>query len=59
MNTYIGTKIIRARPMTRAEYNTYRGWELPANENGADEGMLVEYFDGGQANDSRHEGYIS
>jgi hypothetical protein len=45
--------------MTRAEYNVYRGWELPANENGGDEGMLVEYVDGGQANDSRHDGYIS
>lgn len=59
MNRYIGTKLILAQPMTRAEYNAYRGWELPANENGADAGMLVEYVDGGQANDSRHAGYIS
>lgn len=59
MNQYIGTKIILAQPMTRAEYNAYRGWELPANENGADDGMLVEYVDGGKANDSRHAGYIS
>lgn len=56
---YIGTKLIEAKPMTRAEYNAYRGWELPANENGADEGFLVEYLDGGKANDFRHEGYIS
>ena len=59
MITYIGTKLIHAQPMTRAEYNTYRGWELPANENGADEGFLVEYRDGGAGNDSRHLGYIS
>jgi hypothetical protein len=59
MKTYIGTKIIQATPMTRAEYNAYRGWTLPANENGADEGFLVEYLDGGQANDMRHVGYIS
>jgi hypothetical protein len=59
MKTYIGTKIIDARPMNRSEYNEYRGWELPANENGADEGYLVEYYDGGKANDSRHAGYIS
>lgn len=59
MNTFIGTKVIMAKPMTRAAYNAYRGWELPANENGADEGYLVEYVDGGQANDSRHAGYIS
>jgi len=59
MKRYIGTKIILARPMSRAEYNTYRGWALPENENGADEGYLVEYQDGGKANDSRHVGYIS
>ncbi len=59
MKTYIGTKIIDAKPMNRAEYNEYRGWELPANENGADEGYLVEYHDGGKGNDSRHAGYIS
>ena len=57
--TYIGTKIIRALPMTRQEYNDYRGWQLPADENGDDEGYLVEYVDGGKANDSRHAGYIS
>jgi hypothetical protein len=32
---------------------------LPDNENGADEGYLVEYEDGGVPNDTRHEGYIS
>ncbi len=55
----IGTKLIESTPMTRAEYNTYRGWQLPANENGADSGFLVEYLDGGVANDPRHKGYIS
>lgn len=59
MQTYIGTKIIRALPMTRQGYNDYRGWQLPADENGDDEGYLVEYVDGGKANDSRHAGYIS
>lgn len=59
MKTYIGTKVIHALPMTRQAYNDYRGWELPANEDGADEGYLVEYVDGGRANDSRHFGYIS
>ena len=46
MDTYIGVKVIFARPMTRLEYNQYRGWELPSNENGEDDGMLVEYIDG-------------
>jgi len=59
MKTYIGTKMIKAQPMNRAEYNKYRGWELPRNEDGADEGFLVEYLDGGKANDFRHQGYIS
>lgn len=59
MKTYIGTKVIHALPMTRKAYNDYRGCELPANEDGADEGYLVEYVDGGRANDSRHFGYIS
>ena len=59
MNTFIGTKVILAKPMTRQEYNDYRGWTLPADEDGHDAGMLVEYVDGGKANDPRHEGYIS
>ena len=59
MKTYIGAKIIQAKPMNRADYNVYRGWELPSNENGADDGYLVECMDGGKANDSRHVGYIS
>ena len=59
MTTYIGTKQIKAQQMTRAEYNAYRGWQLPENENGEDAGYLVEYLDGGKANDSRHAGYIS
>ena len=59
MKTFIGTKIIGANPMSRAAYNEYRNWVLPANEDGADEGYLVEYLDGGKANDSRHAGYIS
>lgn len=57
--TYIGTKQIAAQQMTRGEYNAYRGWQLPENENGEEAGYLVEYLDGGKANDSRHAGYIS
>ena len=59
MGIYIGTKMIKAIAMTRAAYNAYRGWELPADENGADEGFLVEYLDGGKANHPNHVGYIS
>lgn len=43
---YIGVKVINARPMTRGDYNNYRGWEIPKDENPADEGYLVIYPDG-------------
>lgn len=59
MKPYIGLKSILAKPMTRAVYNQYRGWELPADENGDDEGFLVEYTDGGDGNHPDHTGYIS
>ena len=59
MKRHIGTKLINAKPMTRAEYNMFRGWELPADENGSDDGFLVEYVDGGKANTSDYAGYIS
>lgn len=46
MKQYIGTKTIKAKPMTRGDYNTFRGWTIPLDENPADEGYLVEYSDG-------------
>lgn len=59
MKTYIGTKLVMAKPMTRGDYNAMRGWELPADECGSDDGYLVEYTDGGKANHPAHKGYIS
>ncbi len=59
MRTYIGTKLVKMQPMTRLQYNEYRGWALPTDENGADEGYLVEYLDGGKPNHKDHAGYIS
>ncbi len=46
MEMYIGTKIINAEPMTRGNYNKYRGWTIPADENPDDEGYIVKYSDG-------------
>ena len=46
MKKYIGVKMIHARPMTRGEYNEYRGWTIPVDENPKDEGYLVCYPDG-------------
>lgn len=59
MKTYIGTKIINAKPMTRGDYNAFRGWTVPADENPADEGYLVEYTDGGKGNTDLYAGYVS
>lgn len=56
---YIGVKLINAKPMTRLEYNQFRGWILPEDENGDDEGFLVEYIDGGKANTAEYAGYVS
>ena len=59
MKSYTGTKTINAKPMNRVDYNVLRGWTLPDNENGSDEGFLVEYTDGGKSNHPEFAGYIS
>lgn len=46
MQKYIGVERAEARPMTRGDYNVYRGWQIPADEDPADEGYLVKYRDG-------------
>ena len=58
MKPYIGVKQIRAKAMTREEYNELRGWTVPADENPDDAGYLVEYVDGGQSNHTDFAGYI-
>ena len=57
--TYIGSKVIHAAPINRADYNTLRGWELPADENGEDEGYLVQYADQNDVNVEGFTGYVS
>lgn len=59
MKQFIGTKQVRGMPMTRADYNTLRGWTVPADENPSDEGYIVEYLDGGTPNHPDYAGYIS
>lgn len=56
---FIGTKLVLATAMTRLQYNIYRHWTLPEDENGDDKGQLVEYVDGGDSNHAEHKGYIS
>lgn len=59
MKQYIGVKLINAKPMTRGEYNDFRGWTVPADENPADDGYLIEYLDGVKGNTDRYQGYVS
>jgi len=59
MKDYCGTKALSAMPMSLGEYNLYRGWNLPKDEDPERAGYLVEYRDGGGANHPNHDGYIS
>jgi len=59
MEKFIGIKTVYAKPMSKLDYNIYRGWDIPKDENGSDEGYLIEYVDGGQSNHPNHSGYIS
>nr|DAL45210.1 MAG TPA_asm: hypothetical protein [Caudoviricetes sp.] len=46
MKSYISTKLVKAKPMNRGEYNKFRGLDIPKNENPDDEGYLIQYDDG-------------
>lgn len=59
LNEFESHKRVKRCAMNRLDYNKYRGWELPHDENGEDEGYLVEYLDGGKPNHPWHSGYIS
>lgn len=61
MKRYIGTKTLTAKPMTLGEYNRYRKWEMPNDEDPEAEGYLVEYPYDEQTtpNHENHIGYIS
>lgn len=58
LKKYVGTKTIKAKPMTRGAYNDLRGWTVPENENPEDEGYLVVYLNG-EPNVEGYEGYVS
>ena len=45
MEEYIGTKIVKAEPMNLGDYNNYRGWTIPEDEDPEREGYLVKYPD--------------
>lgn len=57
---YIGTKQVLAEPMTRLEYNDFRGWAIPADEVGRenDPGCMV-VDPGSPSNTDKVNGYVS
>lgn len=59
MRTYIGTKVIAAKPMNKIDYCSYRGWIMPDDEDPMEEGYLVEYEGTENQNHKDHVGYIS
>jgi len=46
MLNYIGTKRIKAEPMTLGAYNKHRGWDIPDDEDPASAGYIIHYLDG-------------
>jgi len=57
--TYEGTKRLQAWPATRGEYNEYRGWTMPTDEDALEAGYMVEYEQDGHPNHPNHDGYVS
>lgn len=43
---FVGIKVLKAEPMTRGDYNMYRGWAIPENEDPEDDGFVLQYPDG-------------
>ena len=46
MQHYIGVKLVDGTPMTLGDYNQYRGWTIPSDEDPQKEGYLVQDEDG-------------
>lgn len=44
--THFGNVSIQTTPMTRSDYNELRGWELPRDEAGDEDGYLVQFTSG-------------
>lgn len=45
MKKYIGVKIIEAEPINLGDYNNFRGWTIPENEDPLKDGYKVVYPD--------------
>lgn len=58
MKQFNALKKVNAKPMSRQEYNDLRGWRLPADEDGSDEGYLTEDINS-SPNTLEFDGYVS
>lgn len=58
MKQFNALKKVNAKSMNRQEYNNLRGWPLPADEDGSDEGYLTEDINA-PSNLEGWDGYIS
>lgn len=45
MDKYIGFKLIESTPMTLGDYNKFKGWTIPENEDPNKDGYQVKYSD--------------
>jgi hypothetical protein len=45
MKLYIDIKSVHAKPMSRGDYNSLRGWTIPKDENPLDQGYVIERRD--------------
>lgn len=45
MQSYLGVKQVSAKQMNLGDYNEFRGWKIPENEDPNREGYLVKYSD--------------
>ena len=59
MNKYIGTKMFNAKSMNLMDYSGFVCCELPEDQDGVNEGYLVECVGGGNPNHPDYENYIS
>lgn len=58
MKRFNALKKVKAKPMSRVAYNNLRGWALPPNEDGADEGYLTVDING-TSDVEGYDGYVS
>lgn len=45
MKKYLGVKLIEAEPMSLGDYNDFKGWVIPPDEDPKSEGYKVKYSD--------------